>query len=105
MTYTERIEAMARALCNSVEADVFDELSERSIVKAAYRQQARAADTACLAALEKQKGEMCAAALHEIIVSAKPGADYVEVPIKQITMGNIIGTVWRAMWAAIPRQP
>lgn len=40
MTMVERV---ARAICDSLEADDFDSLGDRSIVKAAYLQQARAA--------------------------------------------------------------
>jgi len=36
-------DAVAKAICDSLEADVYDELSEGGVVKAAYRQQARAA--------------------------------------------------------------
>jgi hypothetical protein len=39
---SEMIERMARAICNSVEADDFDTLPD-GIVRAAYMQQARAA--------------------------------------------------------------
>lgn len=37
------VERVARAICESLESDIYDELQERSIVKAAYLQQARAA--------------------------------------------------------------
>lgn len=37
------VEKVAKAICESLEADIYDHLPERGIVKAAYRQQARAA--------------------------------------------------------------
>lgn len=43
MTDTELRERVARAICESTEADVFDELPERSIYRAVYVQQADAA--------------------------------------------------------------
>lgn len=39
----DMIEAVARAICESTETDIFDVLSKRSIIRAAYMQQARAA--------------------------------------------------------------
>lgn len=51
MTDTLR-EKVARAICDSMEADNFDELGERSVYRAAYLQQADAAILAVMEALQ-----------------------------------------------------
>jgi len=45
---TEMVERVARAICESTEADIFDELDAHSIFRAVYIQQARAAIEAML---------------------------------------------------------
>jgi len=60
---SEMVERVARAICESTEADIFDELDAHSIFRAVYIQQARAA----IEAMREPTDEMIEAGLeHQV---------------------------------------
>jgi len=63
----EMIERVARAICNSAEADDYDALTDNGVVKGMYRQQARAAIEAMRPTTKAMRLAMC----------PMNGADYV----------------------------
>jgi hypothetical protein len=57
------LERVAKAICESLEADIYEYLPERGVVKAAYRQQARAA----IEAMRPPSPEMYTAAFEALV--------------------------------------